>query len=77
MCPVTVPLSKPITSITGAQIHAVDVPANTDILIGVQECNVDVETWGKDAEEWKPERWIGKRVEEVASQKLPGVFSGM
>jgi cytochrome P450 len=58
-------------------VGALHLPANTTVVVGIGAVNRDPVIWGGDAEEWKPERWIGKQVEQVAGEKLPGVYSGM
>lgn len=34
------------------------IPADTIIMINNHAIQVDPDTWGADAEEWKPDRWI-------------------
>lgn len=49
---------------------------NTNVTIGIAAVNRDPEIWGDDTEDWVPERWINRNVEEVAKERLPGVYSG-
>ena len=74
---VVLPLSTPIVTISGEQISAIPIKNNTNIIIGMGAANRDPEVWGPDAEEWKPERWLGKGFADVGKEKLPGVYSGM
>jgi cytochrome P450 len=76
---VVLPLSSPIQSTTGDTISAIPIRSNTNVIIGIAAANRDREIWGDDADEWKPERWLGKGFSEVtrSGEKLPGVYSGM
>lgn len=70
------PLSQPLSG--SPEVNELYLPKNTPIIIGITAANRDPLVWGADATEWKPERWIGKRIEEVASgAKLPSIYSGM
>ena len=72
---ITLPLSDPLPN---SDITALHIPKGTTITIGIGAANRDPLIWGADAHEWKPERWLGKRTDEVAfGGKLPGVYSGM
>ena len=62
---------------SGKWITEVLVKNNTDVVVGIGAANRDVDIWGHDAEEWKPERWLGKTPDEVSNERLPGVYSGM
>jgi len=46
------------------------------VIIGIGAANLDPLIWGDNAHEWKPERWLGQGLD-IASEKLPGVYSGM
>ena len=68
----------PIKSADGKySIHEVPVKKGTNILISIYNANRCKSIWGEDAEDWKPERWLGKSPDEVAKVKLPGVYSSM
>ena len=54
----------------GKPVHEVPVKANTNVIISVLGANRDKETWGEDAEEWKPERWLVQPGTEVMSDGL-------
>jgi cytochrome P450 len=72
------PLGSPIKSNDGkTDIHEIPLKKNTNVIVGLGAVNCDPEIWGEDAHEWKPERWVGKKLEQVASVRLPGVYSGM
>jgi cytochrome P450 len=72
-----IPLATPIESRKGTLLHSLHIPAHQDILIGISAANRDPIIWGEDADQWKPERWIGKTVEEVSGDRLPGIYAGM
>ena len=44
-------------------------------MIGIKAVNRDPDVWGPDADEWKPERWLGKE-RLTMEKKLPGIYSG-
>ena len=46
------------------------------MIIGISAANHDPLIWGDNVDEWKPERWLGQGLD-IASEKLPGVYSGM
>lgn len=60
-----------------SEIHEVFIKKNTNVIISIFNANRNKATWGEDAEEWKPERWLGKSPDEVAKVRLPGVYSSM
>jgi cytochrome P450 len=35
------------------------------------------ETWGEDADEFKPERWLRELPQSVADARTPGIYSSM
>jgi Cytochrome P450 len=75
---VVLPLGTPIKSTDGkTDISAIFLKNNTDVMVGMGAVNRDPEIWGDDAHLWKPERWLGKTTEQVASVRLPGIYSGM
>lgn len=53
----------------------VTVPAGTDVYIGILPPNIDYNTWGPDAREWKPERWMSPLPQSVGEAHIPGVVS--
>jgi Cytochrome P450 len=57
-------------------MNSIHLKANTNVIVGIAAVNCDPLIWGNDAEEWKPERWLGQGLD-IASEKLPGVYSGM
>ena len=74
---VVIPLSQPTATISGEPITTLHLTPNTEVHIAISASNRDPAIWGEDADQWKPDRWIGKKVEDVATQRLPGIYSGM
>lgn len=75
---VVLPLLWPIKSVDGkSEIREIPLRKNTNVVISIFNANRSEEIWGEDANEWKPERWIGKSPDEVANVRLPGVYSSM
>jgi cytochrome P450 len=74
-CAVTLPIFTPLPN--SPETNVLHLPKDTTVIIGIAAANRDPLIWGTDAVEWKPERWVGKRVDEVAGERLPGIYSGM
>ncbi|KAJ1305596.1 hypothetical protein OPQ81_000593 [Rhizoctonia solani] len=68
-----IPLRYP-TKERKREIH---VKRGTRILISLSRANRNRETWGEDAEEFRPERWLGPLPQSVSEAKIPGVYSSM
>lgn len=58
-------------------INEIHLKNDTNVIVGIGAANRDPAIWGSDADEWKPERWLGKTPDQVAKERLPGVYSGM
>ncbi|KAJ3743770.1 cytochrome P450 [Lentinula detonsa] len=69
------PLHKSITGLNGTEIHQVMVPKGTIVFLSIFNANRNPELWGKDSEEWKPERWLSPLSPEVVNARIPGVYS--
>lgn len=68
----------PMKSADGkSEIREIPIKKNTNVIISILSANRNKAVWGEDAEEWKPERWLGKSPDEVAKVRLPGVYSSM
>ncbi|KAK7680834.1 hypothetical protein QCA50_016144 [Cerrena zonata] len=74
---ILLPLSKPITGRDGSQIEQVVVPSGAMVIVGIRGSNLSKETWGDDAEEWKPERWLSPLPQAIKDARIPGVYSNM
>lgn len=71
------PLLTPVTTVDGRTLSEIHVPKDTKIFISIQHCNTDPETWGPDAAEWKPERWLSPLPDRVVQARVPGIYSHM
>ena len=69
------PLGAPVNATDGTVINEILVPKNTAIFVPLRQCNTNPEVWGKDAKEWKPERWLSPMFE--GKERYPGVFANM
>ncbi|KAF7432814.1 cytochrome P450-dit2 [Pleurotus ostreatus] len=58
-------------------VTSVHVKPNTNIILGLGAANRDPQIWGEDADEWLPDRWLDQPPEEVAKERLPGIYSGI
>lgn len=59
-------------------IDCVHIRAGTMVVVGAAAVNRDPAISGPDAEQWIPERWLGKPLPEtVIEAYLPGVYSHM
>ncbi|KAF9063473.1 cytochrome P450 [Rhodocollybia butyracea] len=70
-----VPLSNPITGLDGTELHQVAIPKGTNIFISALNANRNPDLWGKDALEWKPERWLSPLPDALLEAHIPGVYS--
>lgn len=68
-----------------SEIH---VPEGTTVWVSIAGANRCRDIWGKDAAEWRPERWLHGDMEDnskfecldrvdVGETRLPGIYSGM
>ena len=71
------PLSEPVRGVDGRMITEIPVPKGATLLLNLRACNTSKALWGEDADDWKPERWLGKLPDEVAKERYPGVYSSM
>ncbi|KAE9392893.1 cytochrome P450 [Gymnopus androsaceus JB14] len=70
-----IPLSKPITGLDGTEMHEIAIPKGTSILVSILNANRNADLWGKDANEWKPERWLAPLPDTLVKARIPGVYS--
>lgn len=71
------PLSQPIRGNDGTMMDEILVPKGTGIIIGILACNRSRAIWGSDADEWKPERWLGPLPDSVVDARVPGIYSNL
>ncbi|KAJ4473285.1 cytochrome P450 [Lentinula edodes] len=70
-----IPLHKPIVGLDGTEMHEVAVPRGTTVFVSIFNANRNPDLWGKDANEWKPERWLSPLPEPLVEARIPGVYS--
>ncbi|KAJ3913334.1 cytochrome P450 [Lentinula edodes] len=68
-------LHKPIHDSNGIEMHEVAVPRGTTIFVSIFNANRNPDLWGKDAGEWRPERWLAPLPESLINARIPGVYS--
>lgn len=58
-----VPLGTPVKSRNGGTFSSVVVPKDSTIFISIGAVNKRKATWGEDAHEFRPERWLEGKIE--------------
>ena len=58
-------------------LNEIHVKKGTNIFISIIGSNRNKNVWGEDAEEWKPERWLGAQPQLAEGAKFPGVYNQM
>ncbi|CAE6442879.1 unnamed protein product [Rhizoctonia solani] len=72
------PLHYPVKSKDGKKtITNLHVPEGTYIYVSLGSVNRDKQTWGDDAEQFNPSRWLQPLPLSVAESKIPGVYSNI
>ncbi|KAG8795730.1 cytochrome P450-dit2 [Ceratobasidium sp. 428] len=73
-----IPLEYPIETPTG-KITSIPIKKGTGVVMNVVMANRYDKTWGEQADQFRPERWIGNKLDEVTEPgaHLPGVYSSM
>ncbi|KAI0747034.1 cytochrome P450 [Daedaleopsis nitida] len=75
---VVLPLFEPVRGCDGTLMHEVIVPRGVMVLVHLQASNKNKALWGEDADEWKPERWLGTSLPAVLEEaRIPGVYSNL
>ncbi|VDC07361.1 unnamed protein product [Peniophora sp. CBMAI 1063] len=69
------PLQDPVRDVDGNVLSEVFVPKGTEVICNIAAVNQDFGSWGADAREWKPERWLTPLPESVTDARIPGVLS--
>nr|VWP01102.1 N/A [Ganoderma boninense] len=70
---VMLPLSAPVKTKDGSKISELFIPRATTVITNLQASNRNKVLWGKDADEWRPERWLNplpKALEEAHPRSL-------
>ncbi|CAE6456595.1 unnamed protein product, partial [Rhizoctonia solani] len=80
----TIPLRYPIKGKNGEEIREIQVRKGTGVYISLKGANraktrppLNRETWGQDADVFRPERWLEKLPDSVSEAKTSGVYSSM
>ncbi|OAX38825.1 cytochrome P450, partial [Rhizopogon vinicolor AM-OR11-026] len=77
----SLPLQFPVRSASGEEINAVPVAENQRIVMSILAANHNQAVWGKDASDWKPERWLNSSQGDTPGVKVgvryTGVYSSM
>ncbi|CAE7190749.1 unnamed protein product [Rhizoctonia solani] len=72
------PLQCPIETQSG-KIASIPIKKGTRVFISISASNRDERVWGEHAHEFKPERWIGSKIDEITQpgSHVPGIYSSM
>ncbi|KAJ8515829.1 hypothetical protein ONZ45_g6795 [Pleurotus djamor] len=70
-----VPLSKPVTTISGEEINQVFIPKGTKIAASVTAYNRNKGVWGPDADEFNPDRWLNRQKPAVSIGPFEGLLT--
>ncbi|KAF8717211.1 cytochrome p450, partial [Rhizoctonia solani] len=74
----TLPLHYPVkTKDEKVTLSKIRIPKGTTLHIALRAANRDERTWGADAEEFKPERWLEPLPASVSDARMPGIYSSM
>ncbi|KAF8714698.1 cytochrome P450, partial [Rhizoctonia solani] len=73
----TIPLRYPIKGKNGDEIREIRVRKGTVVHAAIGQANRSKETWGEDADVFRPERWLEKLPDSVSDSKTAGVYSSL
>ncbi|KAJ1308099.1 hypothetical protein OPQ81_002162 [Rhizoctonia solani] len=72
------PLQYPVRSKDGKRIITnLHIPKGTHMYLSLGSVNRDKQTWGEDAEQFNPDRWLQPLPPSVSESKIPGVYSNL
>ena len=71
------PLSSPLRLRDGSLTSEIPLEKGTFVFINYQAVNVNKATWGEDALEWKPERWLTPLPHTVDQAHIPGIYANL
>ncbi|KAF8751519.1 cytochrome P450 [Rhizoctonia solani] len=72
------PLRYPVKSKDGkTMISNLHIKKGTHLYLSLGSVNRDKQTWGDDADQFKPARWLTPLPGSVADSKIPGVYSNI
>ncbi|CAE6456781.1 unnamed protein product [Rhizoctonia solani] len=70
------PLRYPVKSKDGRTVISnLHIKKGTHLYLSLGSVNRDKQTWGDDADQFKPSRWLGPLPNSVTESKIPGVYS--
>ncbi|QRV93490.1 cytochrome P450 family protein [Ceratobasidium sp. AG-Ba] len=72
-----VPLRYPVKGRDGTPLCEIVVKKGTHIYLALREANRCKETWGEDADIFRPERWLDPKSQSFGDNKTPGVYSSI
>ncbi|KAF8594567.1 cytochrome P450, partial [Ceratobasidium sp. AG-I] len=72
-----IPLRYPVKGKDGKELREIGIKKGTIIYVALREANRCKQTWGEDADDFKPERWLGNLPSSVSDAKTSGVYSSM
>ncbi|KAI0785740.1 cytochrome P450 [Abortiporus biennis] len=71
-----IPLSEPITTLSGKLISEVPIPKGTRVVLSIAAYNRSKAVWGEDSHTFNPERWLHKDTSMKGDSPV-GVFSNL
>ncbi|KAG8696912.1 cytochrome P450-dit2 [Ceratobasidium sp. 395] len=73
-----IPLEYPVETPTG-KVTSIPIKKGTRVVMNIVMANRYDKVWGEQADQFRPERWIGNKLDEVTEPgaHLPGVYSSM
>ncbi|EUC61521.1 cytochrome P450 family protein [Rhizoctonia solani AG-3 Rhs1AP] len=72
------PLQYPVSSKDGrTMVTSIHVAKGTNLYLSLQAANKDAQTWGEDAEDFKPDRWLMPLPTSVTNSRMPGIYSSV
>ncbi|QRV78708.1 cytochrome P450 family protein [Ceratobasidium sp. AG-Ba] len=71
----TIPLRYPVKGKDGSERNEIKVKKGTHIYLGIRGANRCKETWGEDADIFRPDRWLEELPRSVVDARTPGVYS--
>ncbi|KAF8688378.1 cytochrome P450, partial [Rhizoctonia solani] len=70
------PLYYPVTAKDGKSVVTnIHVTKGTSIHLSIRAANMDERTWGEDAGEFRPGRWLEPLPPSLSNARIPGVYS--
>ncbi|TCD69766.1 cytochrome P450-dit2 [Steccherinum ochraceum] len=64
-----------VRGLNGETMSGISVPKGTVIMINLRASNRNKATWGEDAHQWRPDRWLSPLPSTLIDARVPGVYS--